>query len=38
MRYDSGKGWFDTAKLQDEMEVRNRANGRAFWLKALFSL
>lgn len=38
VRYDSGKGWFITAKYQDEMSVRNRADGAAFWVKAVFPL
>ncbi|MFY0676723.1 MAG: transporter [Neptuniibacter sp.] len=38
VRYDSGKGWFVTAKYQDESNVRNRADGSAFWLKAVFPL
>lgn len=38
VRYDSGKGWFITAKYQDEMSVRNRADGAAFWVKAVFAL
>lgn len=38
VRYDSGKGWFVTAKYQDEMAVRNRADGAAFWIKAVFPL
>jgi len=36
MRYDSGKGWFVTAKYEVETGVRNRADGAAFWLKAVF--
>lgn len=35
IKYDSGKGWFVTAKYQQEMSVRNRAEGSAFWLKAV---
>lgn len=38
VKYDSGKGWFVTGKFQDESNVRNRADGRAFWLKAVFPL
>jgi len=38
VRYDSGKGWFIDAKYQDEMGVRNRADGAAFWVKAVFPL
>lgn len=36
IKYDSGKGWFLTAKFQKESGVRNRAEGEAFWLKAVF--
>jgi hypothetical protein len=36
VRYDGGKGWFFTAKYQAEENVRNRADGAAFWLKAVF--
>lgn len=36
IKYDSGKGWFLTAKYQVETEVRNRAEGEAFWVKAVF--
>lgn len=35
IKYDSGKGWFVTAKYQTESAVRNRAEGSAFWLKAV---
>jgi hypothetical protein len=38
IKYDSGKGWFVTAKYQAESSVRNRAQGQAFWLKAVFPL
>lgn len=38
VRYDSGKGWFIDAKYSDEMGVRNRADGAAFWVKAVFPL
>jgi len=38
VRYDSGKGWFLTAKYEAEQKVRNRADGAAFWLKAVFPL
>jgi hypothetical protein len=34
IKYDNGKGFFVTAKLQEETGVRNRAEGRAFWIKA----
>jgi len=36
LKYDSGKGWFVTAKWQKETGVRNRAQGDAFWVKAVF--
>ncbi len=35
IKYDSGKGWFLSAKFQKESSVRNRAEGEAFWLKAV---
>jgi len=35
IRYDSGKGWFLTLKYQQETAVRNRAEGKALWLKAV---
>ena len=35
IKYDSGKGWFLTAKYQMETDVRNRAEGKAFWVKAV---
>lgn len=38
IRYDSGKGWFLTAKFQQESNVANRAEGQAFWLKAVIPL
>jgi len=38
LKYDSGKGWFVTAKFQKESSVRNRAEGQAFWVKAVFPL
>jgi hypothetical protein len=34
IKYDSGQGFFVTAKLQRETSVRNRAEGHAFWIKA----
>ena len=37
-KYDSGKGWFVTAKWQKEGGVRNRAEGNALWVKAVFPL
>lgn len=38
VKFDSGKGWFVTAKWQKEMSVENRAQGSALWLKAVFPL
>ena len=38
VKYDSGKGWFVTAKWQKETSVENRAQGSALWLKAVFPL
>ncbi|WP_025917428.1 transporter [Herminiimonas sp. CN] len=35
IKYDNGKGMFVTAKWQKEMNVENRAEGQAFWIKAL---
>lgn len=35
VKYDSGKGWFVTAKYQAEHGVRNRADGSAFWVKGV---
>jgi len=37
-KYDSGKGWFVTAKWQKEGGVRNKAEGNALWVKAVFPL
>jgi len=34
IKYDNGKGFFITAKYQEEMDVRNRPEGKAFWVKA----
>lgn len=36
VKYDSGKGWFVTAKYQVDTGVRNRAESKAVWLKAVF--
>lgn len=36
VKYDSGKGWFVTAKWQKEVEVKNGAQGDALWIKAVF--
>lgn len=33
IKYTSKKGWFLTAKWQDETQVRNRPDGNAYWLK-----
>jgi len=33
IKYASSKGWFLTAKWQQESNVRNRAEGEAYWLK-----
>lgn len=38
VRYDSGKGWFATVKYEQEMSVRNRAEGEALWFKAVFPI
>ena len=38
IKYDSGKGWFVTAKYQAETSVRNRPEGAAFWLKFVHPL
>jgi hypothetical protein len=38
LKYDSGKGWFVTAKYEVDTGVRNRADTKAFWLKAVFPL
>lgn len=37
IRYDSGKGWFLTAKYEAEQSVRNRADGSAFWFKGVMA-
>jgi len=37
-KYDSGKGWFVTAKYQIDTQVRNRADAKSFWLKLVFPL
>jgi hypothetical protein len=34
IKYDNGKGFFVTAKLEQETSVRNRPEGHAFWVKA----
>jgi hypothetical protein len=33
LKYDSGKGWFITAKLAKEFSVRSRSEGTQFWIK-----
>ncbi|EXF92709.1 signal peptide protein [Pseudomonas fluorescens HK44] len=33
IKYASSKGWYLTAKWQQETDVRNRAEGDAYWLK-----
>lgn len=38
VKYDSGKGWFVTAKWQVETRVKNGTKGNALWLKAVFPL
>lgn len=38
VKYDSGKGWFVTLKWQKETVSENRAQGNAFWLKAVFPI
>ncbi len=38
IRYQGKDGWFLTAKYQVESQVENRADGEAFWLKAVFPL
>jgi hypothetical protein len=36
IKYDSGKGWFVTAKWQFETKVKNGPQGNALWVKAVF--
>lgn len=38
IKFDSGRGWFVTAKWQKETDVENGPQGSAFWLKAVFPL
>ena len=38
LKYDSGKGWFVTAKWQFETRVRNGTQGNALWVKAVLPL
>lgn len=33
LKYDNGRGWIVTAKLQADTGVRNTVEGRAFWIK-----
>lgn len=33
LKYDSGKGWFITAKLSKEFSVRSRTEGTSVWIK-----
>lgn len=33
LKYDNGKGWFITAKLQKETNAKNRPEGTALWIK-----
>lgn len=33
VKYTSNKGWFLTAKWEQETQVRNRAEGNAYWMK-----
>lgn len=38
VRYDSGKGWFVTAKYTQDGNVKNYTEGKAYWLKVVFPL
>lgn len=38
IKYDSGRGWFLTAKWQFETHVKNGAQGHSFWLRAVLPL
>lgn len=38
VQYTSSAGWSPSGKWQDEMGVRNRADGGAYWLKFSFAL
>ena len=33
VKYTSREGWFLTAKWEQETQVRNRAQGDAYWVK-----
>lgn len=35
MKYDNGKGWFLTAKLQNEVSVNNSTAGNSLWVKTI---
>lgn len=35
IKYDNGKGWFITAKLQKETNAKNRPEGTALWVKTI---
>lgn len=35
IKYDNGKGWFITAKLQKETSAKNTTQGTALWIKTL---
>lgn len=36
VKYDSGKGWFGTLKVENETNVKSRAQGSSIWFKAAF--
>lgn len=38
LKYDGGKTWFATLKVEKEFNVRNRPQGNSIWLKAAFPL
>lgn len=38
IKFDSGRGWFITAKWQKETDVENGPKGNAVWVKAVFPL
>lgn len=38
IKFDSGRGWFVTAKWQKEANVENGPKGNALWVKAVFPL
>jgi len=38
IKYDSGRGWFLTAKWQFEKNMKNSAQGNALWLRAVLPL